>query len=167
VARLIRPWISVLAAIGAALALGLFLLFSWHNRKLATGVLRIPDLPLSVAEVQCRRLPRKAVEITCAFTIASRDFPKLLKGYRFEQLEWKPNKYQPFKYAHDFPFSLDLGESFEVVEVQSAALPKSDAPRRGYVELHVDKSRTHVLVHSYCEVDSAVPNKSLERTRER
>ncbi len=110
--------------------------------KRVASILNIPSLPTSVRVIDCEDafIPTDVV-VTCSIELNPKDFPSLLRGYKFVETPTKETSHTavPTKVGPEFP-----------VTTEFTAEPK-EFKYGGHVKVFADQERNRAVIDLYIE----------------
>jgi hypothetical protein len=110
--------------------------------KRIASILNIPSLPTSARVIDCKdALIPTDVVVTCSMEMDPKDFPNLLRGYKFIETPTKDTSYTAV--------STKVGPEFPVSSEYSAE-PK-EFKHGGHVKIFADQERKRAVIDLYIE----------------
>jgi len=110
--------------------------------KQVASILNIPSLSTSVRVIDCKDafIPTDVV-VTCSIELNPKDFPSLLRGYKFVETPTKETSHTvvPTKVGPEFP-----------VTTEFTAEPK-EFKHGGHVKIFADQERKRAVIDLYIE----------------
>ena len=139
--KMLRNVLAGLVTVFVLLFLGAWGYSIWDRPHYVAEILKIESIPKSAKVADCDSWGFTDVLVTCALTIAPKDFDQLLLGY-------------PFNYSKDQRSSHslggpDVGEEFEAVHVYGVW--PSEFVHGGAVHVYANASKDKVIVDLYIE----------------
>lgn len=140
-----RKWMRIIAYIGGVVVVALVVVkiidIKERPRRVAS-MLNIPALPASVRIIDCKDafIPTDVV-VTCSVELIPKDFPSLLRGYKFIET--------PTKETSHTAVSTKVGPEFPVT-TEFTAEPK-EFNHGGFVKIFTDQERKRAVIDLYIE----------------
>jgi len=140
-----RKWMKILAWIvgSVVVALVVIKIIDIKERpKRVASILNIPSLPASTRIIDCKDafIPTDVV-VTCSVEVNPKDFPYLLRGYKFVET--------PTKETSHTAVSTKVGPEFPVT-TEFTAEPK-EFKHGGSVKIFADQERKRAVIDLYIE----------------
>ena len=110
--------------------------------KQVASILKVSSLPTSIKVIDCKDafIPTDVV-VTCSIELDPKDFPDLLRGYKFVET--------PTKETSHTAVSTKVGPEFPVT-TEFTAEPK-EFKHGGHVKIFADKERKRAVIDLYIE----------------
>lgn len=140
-----RNWEKILAWIVCIVVIALVVIKVIdikHRPKRVASILNIPALPTSARVIDCKdALIPTDVVVTCSIELDPKEFPNLLRGYKFVET--------PTKETSHTAVSIKVGPEFPVT-TEFTAEPK-EFQHGGHVKVLADQERRRVVIDLYIE----------------
>ena len=140
-----RKWMKILAYIGGVVVVALVvvkIIDVKERPKRVASMLNIPALPASARVIDCKDtfIPTDVV-VTCSVELNPKDFPNLLRGYKFIET--------PTKETSHTAVSTKVGPEFPVT-TEFTPKPK-EFKHGGHLKVFADQERKRVVIDLYIE----------------
>jgi hypothetical protein len=134
----ILAWFVGLVAISI---IALWLIDKYQQPQMVANILNIPSPPKSLSVLECESPITTDILTTCSIEISPNEFPLLLVGYKFEQIEINSTSHTlgvP-KVGPEFPVNIEF--TAEPVEFKHG----------GFVRVITDNEKKHAIIDLYIE----------------
>ncbi len=133
----------IMSAIFAGTVAIAVVVYEGRPNQIVRRLLRLEQLPASLAGADCESWSLSDVLTTCTFELDPQDFPKLLTGWPFRRISAEGGSYS-------FSEGPRLGREF-AVDVAFAVNDPPEFPNGGRVALVADARRARVQLDYYVE----------------
>ena len=140
-----RRWKKILAWIGGIVVVALVvieIIDIQRRPKRVASILNIPSLPTSARVIDCKDdlIPTDVV-VTCSIEMDPKDFPNLLRGYKFIETQIKETSHTAVR--------TKVGPEFPVTS-EFTAEPK-EFKHGGHVKVFADRERKLAVIDLFIE----------------